>query len=135
MKNYFRVSACCDDSGGEGNTVLTEIYTLSYVPEGYELVNEIKLTDYIQYEWKNEQGDYLRFEQLPVSNAHRYGLDDTTEYTQITTPSGNKVYYRYSDNKTFMIWTNEKYTVSIVSTAILSQEVLVQIIDGIVIKQ
>ena len=135
FENYFRVSARYDDSEGEGNAVLTEFYTLSYVPEGYELVNEIKLTDYLRYEWKNEQGDFLRLEQLPISNAHEYGLDDTTEYTQITTLSGKKFYYRYNDNKTFIIWTNEKYIMSIVSTAILPQEVLNKIIDNIEIKK
>lgn len=134
FENYFRVSARCDDSGGEGNTVLTEIYTLSYVPEGYELVDEYEFADYVSREWRNEQGNFLRLEQLPISDAHRYGLDDTSDYIPITTPTGKAIYYREGSDMSYAVFNDEKYTVYIATSVILTQDDIIKIFEGITIE-
>lgn len=135
-ENYFSVSAYTMENEEEDQAVLTEIYTLSYVPEGYELVNNVELSNFVIREWKNENGEFIRFEQsfISQSQSHKYGIDDQTEYIMITTPKRKEVYYREKDDKIFVVWEDEAYIIAIVSTAVLPQDVLFQIIDGVVIE-
>jgi hypothetical protein len=57
---------------------ISEYYTLGYVPEGYELVNEAEKPSKTKYEWTNSEGEYITFEQCHVDSA-LFVLDNKIE--------------------------------------------------------
>lgn len=48
----------------ENSTIpISEIYSLGYIPEGYDCIEEKILPVFVSYKWKNEQGNIISFTQ------------------------------------------------------------------------
>ena len=121
-------------SGDEsGVNAIEEIYELTYLPEGYYLTEETKTRVCIQYRFVDENNNIIKFEQrgLDVSDFH---IDSESGYSQIKEIEEYDVYYRFTDKYHYYIWNDAKYAMSIKSKMGLSNEQIVQIIDGIMVK-
>lgn len=113
---------------------IKEFYSLSYVPEGYQLVREVKNGVCVQYIWESQTGNTLVFEQTLIKESD-YFIDSDVENMLCTEYNGISVYLRSNNNVWLYLWNDGKYAMSIDSEQKLSDEVLERIIDGIVILE
>lgn len=112
------------------NQIIEEYYTLTYVPEGYELVEEYSDAFLAQSVWKNDKEKSIIFEQRPI-NSVKYTIDGENGFTDTYILGENTVYCRIIDETYYYIWNNEKYAFSLYSDAEIKEEEIIQIIDGI----
>lgn len=115
------------------NQIIEEYYTLTYVPEGYELVEEYSDVFLAQSVWKNDKEKSIIFDQTPINSVKysidgEHGLTNTLNYDQYT------VYCRIIDETYYYIWNNEKYAFSLYSDAEIKEEEFIRIIEGISMK-
>ena len=112
------------------NQIIEEYYTLTYVPEGYELVEEYSDAFGAQSVWKNDKEKSIIFEQSPI-NSVKYTIDGENGFTDTYILGENTVYCRIIDETYYYIWNNEKYAFSLYSDTEINEEEIIQIIDGI----
>ena len=127
---YIKVSY--SEAQIENESYIREVYSLSYVPEDYQLVSEVKNALYVKYMWKSKNGDTLVFEQSLIKESDFF-LDSEVEGMQCIEYNGVFVYRRSNNNIWLYFWNDDKYGMSIDSDQKLSDEVLQEIIEGIVI--
>lgn len=119
-----------DDAIG---TTIEEVYELGYLPEGYSLTKEKATTVRIQYEFKNENGDYLWFEQKLLDGTD-FVVDSDEVYTRIDNIENYEVYYRYTGEKHVYIWNDGKYSMNFNSTTQISTDEIVLMLKGLTVK-
>lgn len=121
--------------GSENNNeIIEEYYSLSYVPEGYELVEEIMNSGLVRYKWVNSEGNTIVFEQAPLYSS-RYFIDAENGDTVVYTLNEYTIYARVIDNNTTYICNDEKYSIKINTYDEIAEEELIKIIDGIYISK
>lgn len=111
----------------ENNMIIDEYYSLTYVPEGYELVKEYIHPSFAKYIFKNSAGSNLIFEQSPI-NSGRFYLDNESEFTDIIECGEYTVYYHRIERTYRCIWENEKYAFALYFDNEMSKEDIVKII-------
>ena len=114
----------------ENNQIIEEYYTLTYVPEGYELVEEYSNVYLARSVWKNDEEKSIVFDQSPI-NSVKYTIDGENGFTDTYILGENTVYCRIIDETYYYIWNNEKYAFSLYSDTKINEEEIIQIIDGI----
>ena len=127
---FVAVSYTEEDSDGE---TIEEIYKLGYVPEGYSLEKEITTPVFIRYKFTNQNGDYLWFEQTLIDGTD-FVVDSESGYTKILDVENYEIYYRSTDKKHFYIWNDGKYSIKLSSSTELSNDIIISVVKGIVIK-
>lgn len=119
------------------NVVLPEVvpcYGLSYVPEGYKLVERKPHYVNARTEWQNEEGNTIEFKQFLANSPVFYNNkgDAVREIEHngrtILCISANYNYYSY-------LWENGSYFLSIASSIPLPEDELLRMIDSIVITE
>ena len=75
----FFVSVSCE-SEDENSETLKDVYSLSYLPEGYEIVKETITTVRIKYKITNQNGDIILFEQRPLTSD--FTVDSESGYSE-----------------------------------------------------
>lgn len=130
MFEEFFVKLTYSDSDGN---VLGEIYELGYLPEGYSLNVENIRPMGAQYEYKNETGDYIWFEQKTIDGTDFY-VDSESGYTQICKVNDYSVYYRYTDQKHVYVWNDGRYSFKLSSSNYVASDEIVLLLEGLAIK-
>ncbi len=115
------------------NEVIEEYYTLSYVPEGYELVEETRSVLNARCVWTNDKEISIIFTQTPIDSI-KYTIDGEHGITNILTYGQFTIYCRTIDNTGYYIWNNEKYAFSIYSDTEINEDEIIKIIDNITAK-
>lgn len=128
----FFVMVTYREDRSQGNEI-EYVYQLSYVPEGYYLESETITLLCTQYKYKNNQGDYLRFEQRLLDSSDFY-VDNEEGYSRINEITDYAVYYRYTNKNHLYVWNDSKHSMCIKSTAKLSASEILSILNGITIK-
>ena len=118
-----------DDSEDAMDELISEHYTLGYVPEGYDLVGEFQVETVNKHQWENQNGDYLVFEQT-IWDGTRYSLDSETGETTIIDCNGREVYYRTTHVSTY-VWNDGTYSFVLYTSEPLSNDILEKILNGI----
>ena len=80
-------------SNGEDGKVIEEVYELGYLPKGYSLSNEKVTPVRMQYEFVNENKDYIWFEQKLIDGTD-FVVDSENGYAQVTDIHDYDVYYK-----------------------------------------
>lgn len=122
-----------EETDGEAAATLDVKYTLSYVPDGFVLSEEQHWLSQSKYVWENTEGHWLTFEQCVLDSAN-YGLDAVTGETMAILCDEYDVYYRETKVHSY-IWNNGLYSFKITSDFSLSKDELVNIIDGLQIRE
>lgn len=112
------------------NTVIGEVYKLGYLPEGYYLSIENIRPIGAQYEFKNENGDYIWFEQKSIDGTDFY-IDSESGYSQISEIQDYEIYYRNVNSTHVYVWNDGKYSMKISSTIKLSNKEILLMLQGI----
>jgi RNA polymerase sigma factor (sigma-70 family) len=110
-----------------------DVYTLSYVPEGYALEKEKLTSIYVRYEFENANKDTLCFEQRTKVGSDYY-IDSESGYSIIEEIEEFDVYYRFTDKNYHYAWNDGKCSIKMKSSVKLSNEEIIFIIDGITVK-
>ena len=121
------------DSTEDTDKTIEVVYTLGYVPEGYVLEKEVVEKTLVKYKYVNESGETLCFEQRDLTFSSYY-VDSESGYSKIEEIEEYEVYYRFTNKSHLYVWNNEKYLINIKSSAQLSNEEIVLLLDGIIIK-
>ena len=125
----FYVSIVLGESKDNGD-VIEEVYTLTYLPEGYYLVDESIRLICVQYTFSNDNEEYIWFEQRLLGGS-AFAVDSENGYSQIKEIDAYNVYYRTVNNNHVYIWKDNKYSVKIKSTTALSANNICLILDGL----
>ena len=124
---FVKLNYSSDETGFDK---IEKVYKLGYLPEGYSLINEKTTTVRIQYKFKNESDDYIWFEQRILEGSD-YTVDSEDGASKIVEIEKYNVYYRYAETHHSYIWNDDKYSLSLKSNQLLSNEEIKLIIMGI----
>ena len=117
----------------ESQQILEEVYCLGYVPKGYNLKKEEITKMFVRYEFKNESGETLFFEQRALTRSDYY-IDSESGYSKITEIEKYEIYQRFTNGFYHYAWSDEKYSLKLRSTRQLSNEEIISMLDGIKTK-
>ena len=112
---------------------IDEIYELSYIPDGYYLKETIIRPLTVYYSFVNDNGENIKFEQR-VLDGTDFTVDSEIGYSKIFEVQKYDVYYRENAENNTFIWKTDKYSFIIISNTKLSNDIVVQIFEGITIK-
>ena len=127
---FVKVTYKDDLTGGE---TIEEVYTLTYIPDGYALEEKAINRLIVQYTYKNENDEFIVFEQHVLSSSD-FVVDNEGGYSKITEIEDYDVYYRFTNTNHIYVWCDENYSMNLKSSVQLSNEEIVLIIDGITTK-
>lgn len=102
----------------------------TYIPEGYELVNESNNSLYISYRWQDVNGNLITLQQSTFDGTDMF-LDAEHGDTEIINNEQYEVYFRRFDNSYHYIWNDGNYAFRLISTVQLDSDELFKIIKGI----
>lgn len=122
-----------DSEAPASSAIITEYYTLGYVPERYELVNNTKQPIRLICEWKSPTGEYLIFKQCTVESG-LFVMDDETEDAKILMVGEYTVYYRFAGNN-YYVWNNGIYAYELILSTQLPEQEVKAIIEGVVVER
>lgn len=133
--NHTKVSYSIQDNDSYVPSRIEQEYTLTYVPEGYELMNSMSNLIFVWAEWKNETGDYLRFGQS-VINGGIHGLDNESSISeQIQIGEFEVCSSHHISSVSTYIWTDGMYVYKIECHTDISLEELARIMSGISVRE
>lgn len=113
--------------------MIEEILVLTYVPEGYKLEKESITTVRVRYEYENEDGEMLFFEQRALTRSDYY-IDSESGYSRIVEIEEYEVYYRFTGKNHHYALSDGKYSMKIKSSTKLSNEDIILMLDGLATK-
>ena len=131
FKEFF---ASITFEGDESNVdTIDEVYQLKYVPDGYSLVEERIASIIVFYKFTDINGNDLVFEQNVIDGI-TFAIDSENGYSKILTVNTYDIYYRRTSASHFYIWNDNYYSLLIRSSAELTNEELIKIINGITVR-
>ena len=123
-----------DDSKGQGSSsYIAEVYSLGYVPEGYELVDKTVNPLSVQYEWRNLDNDVIIFRQLNLDDTN-FTLDNESGYIAVLRHGNYEIYCSVYGDLYDYIWNDGKYGFMLQSTIEMDFDELVSILDSVTIN-
>ena len=118
------------DKANDSEKIIEDPYILSYIPEGYELIEESKTSIWAYYKWQNDGDNEITFFQTTLDGTN-FRLDVEQGYTVILYCDNYVIYFRKIEESYHYIWSDGKYALNLMSYVELSNEEISKIIDGI----
>lgn len=115
---------------GMGSDTIEEVYELTYLPEGYYLIDKNVRPLRIKWEYTNEDNNMIKFEQR-ILNRSDFHVDSESGYSQIKEIKEYGVYYRFTEEYHNYLWNNNMYTFNLMSNQELSNREIELIIKGL----
>ena len=119
-----------NEEANEPPQEIEDVYTLTYVPEGYELANLETTSVWAKYEYKNALNKAITIEQYILCDTYHI-VDIEEGYTQLIKTDFLNVYYKYFDEKHIYKWNNGIYSFSICDRDCLPQSEIIKIVNGL----
>ena len=113
--------------------IITEFYTLGYVPEGYVWESEIRFPAVNRSRWVNGGGHYINFEQH-ILDGYNSSMDSEYGETSVIICGEFEVYCLISDTSHYT-WNDGTYAYKICSSETLSEDELARMISELQIVQ
>lgn len=120
-------------SDGEGCSTVEDVYIFTYVPEGYQLVNEVKGKATVAYTYKSDEDAMLIVKQFVRDNMY-FNIDNEQSFSIAQSIGDTNIYYQQNDKWHKYIFNHGDYTVTVESTAVLNNAELSKIFEGIKIE-
>ena len=121
-----------DDVSAKAPSTIETVYTLGYVPEGYELesCNINKL--YTTFIWENDMGEQITFSQsiLDGNNLLDY---ENTDY-EIVYIEDIKIALANKNEVKYCFWNCEEYRYSLIVSKTLSFDIVILLINSITLS-
>ena len=129
-EKHIRVTYDTDKNNLMGKNI-AKAYRATYIPEGYELVKEVNTKVDVSYKWKDLNGNIIILQQKVFDGTGLF-VDAEQGNTCIINCEQCEVYCRVIDGLYYYIWTNQDYVFTLTSTTQLSNNELLEIINGII---
>ena len=123
---FISVSYESEDKNSE---TLKDVYSLSYLPEGYTVKEIITTSVLVKYKSTNQNGNVILFEQRPLTSD--FTVDSESGYSRMEDIDEYEIYYRSTGKFHYYIWTDGKYSLKLKSDTKLSYEEIVLMLNGI----
>ena len=131
-KDHIEISFNRDHMGND--KPLEDIYSLGYMPEGYELKTDRSNPGIVYRVWKNAESDRISFEQYSLFNSDIL-LNAEDGSTTIFECAGWEVYCRQYKDSCYYIWVDKDYYLTIFTNGNVPREEVIRIIEGIEVKE
>lgn len=129
---YIKGSFAEDDSANDAK--IEEYYVPTYLPDGYELVDDKPGIAVAVSVWENQEGNQMILEQTNIDSG-RYFIDNESGQSDVIKTEEYTVYFRNIDGTYRCIWSNEQYAFYLYFEKELTTEEIIRIIEGISPKQ
>lgn len=117
-------------NAGNNSPQIMECYGLTYVPDGFFIKKEFIDYGNVDYVFRNEHGQTIRFMQS--INRGSIGIDNEGQNSELFNYKEYEIYYRKANDNGYVFhWVDGCYMITVLSTFELSKDELYQIIDGI----
>ena len=117
------------ESEDENNEMLKDVYSLTYLPEGYTVKEIITTSVLVKNKSTNQNGNVILFEQRPLTSD--FTVDSEMGYSKMEDIDEYEIYYRSTGELHYYIWTDGKYSLKLRSDTKLSYEEIVLVLNGI----
>ena len=131
-KDHIEISFNRDNMGND--KPVEDIYSLGYMPEGYELKTDHSNPGIVYRVWKNAESDRISFEQYSLFNSDIL-LNAEDGSTTIFECAGWEVYCRQYEDSCYYIWVDKDYYLTIFTNGNVPREEVIRIIEGIEVKE
>ena len=128
-EKYIKVHSA--DETTTAPTEIEDVYTLTYLPDGYELIEKEINESFVFHKYRNNFGDLIIFVQS-INNKTNLFVDSENGDTTIIYQPNLSVYLRTIENKNYYRWRDKAYTFSICTNNVLTNIEVTKIIDGII---
>ena len=118
------------DGDDEAIDLIEKVYYLSYIPDGYVLKCESVTKLYNKYEFENQNGDFINFEQCAITSADFY-IDIENGYSKINEIEKYEIYYRTANDFHWFVLNYDGYSIKIKTNTRFSNDEIIKIIEGI----
>lgn len=125
---YIKGSFAEDDSANDAK--IEEYYVPTYLPDGYELVDDKPGIAVAVSVWENQEGNQMILEQTNIDSG-RYFIDNESGQSDVIKTEEYTVYFRNIDGTYRCIWSNEQYAFHLYFEKELTTEEIIRIIEGI----
>ena len=130
-ENYIKIYF--DDETPTAPTEIEDVYTLTYVPKGYVL-NKVEMkTILLYYQYVDESGNLLTFEQYVLKDLNQI-VDSEDGNTSIIEYGEFIIYYKNIDNRCYYKFHNKSYAFSISAQRNLPEIEIKKMIEGLAIE-
>lgn len=119
------------DGGEDPITEIEHAYTLSYVPEGYVLTDEIADEFFVFYTYSNSLEEIITYQQYPLGSSVSIGIDNDMDDVVVVAHNELEIYIRTTETTKHCVWSDGKYTIQLVFPVYMSENEIFKIIDGI----
>lgn len=127
---HFKTNSVVEVNKGE-KTEITEEYDLSYIPEGYVLVYELRDEFTIQKRWKDNSENTLTFRQVPGNSGKHY-FDSERSNSKIEEYSGKTFFISINEDSRVFLWSENGYTFYVSIPSSIPEGEIYKIIDSII---
>lgn len=131
-ENYIEISLNQDD--GKNDQPIKDIYSLGYMPEGYELKTDRSNPGIIYRVWENAESDRINFEQYSLFNSDIL-LNAEDGSTTMVECNGWEVYCRQYEDSCYYIWVDRSYYLTISVRGNVPRDEVLRIIESIEVKE
>lgn len=128
-EKHIRITYDNDNQHTKEN--IDKTYSLTYVPDGYEMTNHVLTPVLVLYEYTDDIGNTITFQQSPLDGTDFY-LDAEQGQTAVVSIQNFDVYYREYNSSFHYLWTDNFFALNIVSSIELPAEELSSIIEGMI---
>ena len=132
IEYIYGTHVCVEKDNEPRMGYITEVYSLSYVPEGYVLIEEQINIAHLFYCWENSCGKWMKFIQEPLEG--KFFADINEGYSEILEYADIIIYYRKSEEAHNYCWHNETSGFYLISSEEITKDELIKILNGIIIK-
>ena len=129
-EEHIRVTYDNDNQHTKEN--IDKTYSLTYIPDGYKMTNQALTPVYVLYEYTDDIGNTITFQQSPLDGTDFY-LDAEQGQTAVVSIQAFDVYYREYNSSFHYLWTDNFFALSIVSSIELPTAELSNILEGMII--
>ena len=133
VENVFDeyVNVDLPDSDNNSLTKIEHVYTLSYVPEGYVLIDQVADEVSVYYLYSNAQGNNLTYNQYPLGSSTSIGIHNGGEDATVIKHNNREIYVRNTKKGIKYVWVDDNYLFTIAISQSIDDEELIKILDGI----
>lgn len=131
---YDKHATVVSDAGADVNDGLSvnELYTLTYVPEGYVLEAE-DTTFGVSQIWKDDDNNKIIFNQHSMKVLNY--LDVERSASSVVEMGEQKIYYRKEQEADLYIWTDDTYIYKLTFSQQMPETEVIKIIENIQVRQ
>lgn len=127
---HFKTNSVVEVNKGE-KTEITEEYDLSYIPEGYVLVYELRDEFTIRKNWKDNSENTLTFRQVPGNSGKHY-FDSEMSNAVIEEHKSKTFFINENKELRTFLWSENGYTFFVRIPSSIPENEVYKIIDSII---